>query len=157
MESRRLDGVAGKRRRGYEDGSHLEIEVSKLQDWTAFEIYSRTEKLRVFMQEGWNLQFDENQIEAEFGESLNWEYSKPTGQTRSIVIEEKAEVFNPAEQPKIFDWLIDRFDWITTALSMAGERLSLSGDSSDTRFEIRKRCWAYALVQIMRHTVIPAH
>ena len=42
-------------RRGYENGSHSEIEVSKLQDWTAFEIYSRTEKLLVFMQERWNL------------------------------------------------------------------------------------------------------
>ena len=89
-----------------------------------------------------------DQIEAEFGESLNWEYSKPTGTTRSIVIEEKADDFNQAEQPKIFDWIIDHFDRITTALSMAGERLSLSGENSETRFEIRKRYWTYALVQI---------
>lgn len=250
-------------RRGYENGSHSEIEVSKLQDWTAFEIYSRTEKLLVFMQERWNLQFDEeqlekligisfvkdgreipeeleevsvnvpeseesaegsgddqklqfwtafvnyanehgrssdiakqkaagrtyydvhigangyhlffsipygkrikmgiytynvdtynrlkelkDQIETEFGENLNWEYSKLTGTTRSIVIEEKADVFNPAEQPKIFDWIIDHFDRITTALSMTGEHLSISGDSSETRFEIRKRYWTYALTQI---------
>ena len=230
-------------RRGYENGSHSEIEVSKLQDWTAFEIYSRTEKLLVFMQERWNLQFDEeqlekligisfvkdgreipeeleevssnvpeseertedsgddqklqfwtafakyaekhgrstdiakqkpsnrtcydvhigahgyhlffsipygkrikmviytynvetfdrlkelkNQIETEFGESLNWEYSKPTRTTRSIVIaEEKADDFNPTEQPKIFDWIIDHFDRITTALSMAGEHLNMRG------------------------------
>ena len=250
-------------RRGYENGSHSEIEVSKLQDWTAFEIYSRTEKLLVFMQERWNLQFDEeqlekligisfvkdgreipeeleevsanvpkseksaegsgddqklqfwtafvnyayehgrssdiakqkaagrtyydvhigangyhlffsipygkrikmgiytynvdtynrlkelkDQIEAEFDENLNWECSKSTGTTRSIVIEEKADVFNPAEQPKIFDWIIDHFDRITTALSNAGEHLSISGDSSETRFEIRKRYWTYALTQI---------
>ena len=234
-----------------------------MQDWTAFEIYSRTEKLLVFMQERWNLQFDEeqlekligisfvkdgreipeeleevsvnvpeseesaegsgddqklqfwtafvnyanehgrssdiakqkaagrtyydvhigangyhlffsipygkrikmgiytynvdtynrlkelkDQIETEFGENLNWEYSKLTGTTRSIVIEEKADVFNPAEQPKIFDWIIDHFDRITTALSMTGEHLSISGDSSETRFEIRKRYWTYALTQI---------
>ena len=43
-----------------------------------------------------------DQIETEFGENLNWEYSKSTGTTRSIVIEEKADVFNPAEQQKIF-------------------------------------------------------
>lgn len=250
-------------RRGYENGSHSEIEVSKLQDWTAFEIYNRTEKLLVFMQERWNLQFDENQlekligisfvkdgreipaeleessaaapeiediadgagedqklqfwtafveyaaeegraadiakqkasgrtyydvhigangyhlffsipygkrikmgiytynvdtynrlkelrdqIEAEFGESLNWEYSKPTGTTRSIVIEENTDVFNPSEQPKVFDWIIDHFDRITSALSLVGERLSFSGESSETRFEIRKRYWTYALVQI---------
>lgn len=250
-------------RRGYENGSHSEIEISKLQDWTAFEIYGRTEKLLVFMQERWNLQFDEDQlekligisfvndgrvipeelekvsapaldaedgaegsgddrklqfwvafseyaaehgrsadiakqkpsgrtyydvhigangyhlffaipygkrikmgiyiysvetferlkelrdqIEAEFGEKLNWEYSKPTGTTRSIVIEEKADAFDLAEQPKIFDWIINCFDRITTALSMAGEHLSLSGKSSETRFEIRKRYWTYALAQI---------
>ena len=80
-----------------------------------------------------------DQIETEFGENLNWEYSKSTGTTRSIVIEEKADVFNPAEQSKIFDWIIDHFDRITTALSMTGEHLSISGDSSETRFEIRKR------------------
>lgn len=89
-----------------------------------------------------------DQIETEFGENLNWEYSKLTGTTRSIVIEEKADVFNPAEQPKIFDWIIDHFDRITTALSMTGEHLSISGDSSETRFEIRKRYWTYALTQI---------
>lgn len=31
---------------------------------------------------------------------------------------------------------------------MAGEHLSISGDSSETRFEIRKRYWTYALTQI---------
>ena len=230
-------------RRGYENGSHSEIEVSKLQDWTAFEIYRRTEKLLAFMQERWDLRFSEeqlekligisfvkdgreipeeleevsavtpenedsaedtlydqkfqfwtafvkypdehgrsadiakhkasgrtyydvhigangyhlffsipygkrikmgiytynvdtynrlkelkDQIEAAFGESLNWEYSNPTGTTRSIVVEEEADDFNPAEQPKIFDWIIDHFDRITLALSMAGEHLSLSGE-----------------------------
>ena len=57
-------------RRGYENGSHSEIEVSKLQDWTAFEIYSRTEKLLVFMQERWNLQFDEEQLKKLIGISF---------------------------------------------------------------------------------------
>ncbi|KFI48408.1 DUF262 domain-containing protein [Bifidobacterium boum] len=57
-------------RRGYENGSHSEIEVSKLQDWTAFEIYSRTEKLLAFMQERWNLQFDEEQLEKLIGISF---------------------------------------------------------------------------------------
>ena len=89
-----------------------------------------------------------DQIEAEFGEGLNWEYSKPTGTTRSIVIEENADVFNPSEQPKVFDWIIDHFERITSALSLAGELLSFSGESSETRFEIRKRYWTYALAQI---------
>ncbi len=50
-------------RRGYEDGSHSEIEVSKVRDWTASEIYSRTKKLLAFMQERWNLKFTEEQLE----------------------------------------------------------------------------------------------
>lgn len=245
FEDKKHSKIAG--RRGYENGSHSEIEVSKIQDWTAFEIYSRTERLLNFMQERWDLQFDEeqignligvsfvkdgreipeeleevsavtlnnersvecsgedqklqfwtafvnyankggkasdiakqkasgrtyydvhigadgyhlffaipygrrirmgiytynvdtynrlkeskDQIEAEFGDSLNWEYSKSTGQTRSIVIEEKANAYNLSEQPKIFDWIIDHFDRITKALSVAGEHLSLSGDSLET-------------------------
>lgn len=89
-----------------------------------------------------------DQLEAEFDENLNWEYLKPTDTTRSIIIEEKADVFNPEEQSKIFDGIINHFDRITTALSMAGERLNLSGDSSETRFGIRKRYWTYTLVQI---------
>lgn len=57
-------------RRGYENGSHSEIEVSKLQDWTAFEIYSRTEKLLAFMQERWDLRFSEEQLEKLIGISF---------------------------------------------------------------------------------------
>lgn len=57
-------------RRGYENGSHSEIEISKLQDWTAFEIYNRTEKLLDFMQERWNLQLDEVQMEKLIGISF---------------------------------------------------------------------------------------
>ena len=57
-------------RRGYENGSHSEIEVSKLDDWDAFEIYSRTEKLLVFMQERWNIQFDDEKLEKLIGISF---------------------------------------------------------------------------------------
>lgn len=57
-------------RRGYENGSHSEIEVSKLQDWTAFEIYRRTEKLLAFMQERWDLRFSEEQLEKLIGISF---------------------------------------------------------------------------------------
>ena len=60
-------------RRGYENGSHSEIEVSKLQDWTAFEIFSRTERLLVFMQERWNFQFDKEQLEKLIGRSMKKE------------------------------------------------------------------------------------
>ena len=49
-------------RRGYENGSHSEIEVSKLQDWTASEIYNRSERLLKFMQKRWNFEFTEEQM-----------------------------------------------------------------------------------------------
>lgn len=52
------------------NGSHSEIEVSKLDDWDAFEIYSRTEKLLVFMQERWNIQFDDEKLEKLIGISF---------------------------------------------------------------------------------------
>jgi len=252
-------------RRGYENGSHSEIEVSKLSDWTADEIYKRSGKLLDFMQIRWMIQFTseqiekltgipfvndgrdvppelekpttsepasektkdgevdsqklqfwtafvnyanehghaadiakqrpagrtnydvhigangyhlffsipygkrikmgiytynvktynrlkelKDQIESEFGEALNWEYSKPTGATRSIVIEEQEDVFNPKEQVKVFNWIIERFCSITSALSTAGERISLASDddSSETRFELRKRYWTFALDMI---------
>lgn len=61
FEDKKHSKTAG--RRGYENGSHSEIEISKLHDWTAFEIYNRTEKLLDFMQKRWNLQFDEAQME----------------------------------------------------------------------------------------------
>ena len=253
--------------RGYENGSHSEIEVSKLDDWTADEIYKRSVKLLEFMQSRWKIQFTDeqiekliglsfvndgrevppvleesqstlpeteneeasegetdphklqfwtafvnyaeehgrcadiakqkpagrtyydvhigangyhlffsipygkrikmgiytynvdtynrlkekkDQIESEFGEALNWEYSKPTATTRCIVIDEKATVFDVSEQQKVFDWIFDHFDRITSALSRAGEKISLSNDhdSSETRFELRKRYWTYALDKI---------
>jgi len=43
-----------KGRRGYEDGSHSENEVAKLQDWTAGEIYARSGRLLDFMQKRWD-------------------------------------------------------------------------------------------------------
>ena len=49
-------------RRGYENGSHSEIEISRLSNWTASEIYNRSEKLLKFMQERWNFEFTEEQM-----------------------------------------------------------------------------------------------
>lgn len=46
-------------RRGYENGSHSEIEVSKEKDWDAMIIYNRSKKLLEFMANRWNIQFTE--------------------------------------------------------------------------------------------------
>lgn len=48
-------------RRGYQDGSHSEIEVSKEADWDANRIYDRSVKLLQFMEQRWQISFtDEN-------------------------------------------------------------------------------------------------
>lgn len=50
-------------RRGYEDGSHSEIEVSREADWDAERILKRGIKLLKFIETRWNIQFkDETQM-----------------------------------------------------------------------------------------------
>lgn len=50
-------------RRGYENGSHSEIEVSKIKNWTAKEIYNRSRRLLEFMQERWNIEISAQQMD----------------------------------------------------------------------------------------------
>lgn len=52
-----------KGRRGYQNGSHSEIEVSKETDWTAERIYERSKRLLQFMQERWKFSFNTDQLE----------------------------------------------------------------------------------------------
>ena len=50
-------------RRGYQNGSHSEIEVSKETDWTADRIYQRSKKLLNFMEKRWQFSFTKEQLE----------------------------------------------------------------------------------------------
>lgn len=50
-------------RRGYENGCHSEIEVSKSNDWNAENIYARSKKLLEFMEKRWGFKFTEEQLE----------------------------------------------------------------------------------------------
>ncbi len=50
-------------RRGYENGCHSEIEVSKNRNWTAKQIYKRSQKLLEFMKERWGISFSDEQFE----------------------------------------------------------------------------------------------
>lgn len=52
-----------KRHRGYANGCHSEIEVSRVKDWTAQEIYKRSKKLIEFMQRRWDFSLTEDQME----------------------------------------------------------------------------------------------
>lgn len=50
-------------RRGYENGSHSEIEVSKELDWSADRIYARSKQLLRFMEARWKLSLTSDQLE----------------------------------------------------------------------------------------------
>lgn len=50
-------------RRGYENGSHSEIEVAKETDWTADRIYKRSKKLLSFMERRWQFSFTQEQMD----------------------------------------------------------------------------------------------
>lgn len=51
------DSFPVKKTRGYENGSHSEIEVSRLQDWDAQQIYERGMRLLDFMEKRWDFKF----------------------------------------------------------------------------------------------------
>ena len=52
------DDFNEKKRRGYLDGCHSEVEVAKKEKWTAEEIYDRGMKLLHFMEKRWGFQFE---------------------------------------------------------------------------------------------------
>lgn len=52
------------KRRGYENGSHSEIEVSKEKDWTAINIYNRSKQLLQFMQKRWDFNLTQEQLDS---------------------------------------------------------------------------------------------
>ena len=50
-------------RRGYQNGSHSEIEVAQETDWTASSIYKRSKKLLEFMENRWKFSFTLQQMD----------------------------------------------------------------------------------------------
>lgn len=50
-------------RRGYQNGSHSEIEVAKETDWSAETIYNRSKQLLQFMENRWKFSFTGEQID----------------------------------------------------------------------------------------------
>lgn len=49
-------------RRGYQNGSHSEIEVSQETEWTAKKIYDRSKQLLEFMENRWQFSFNTDQM-----------------------------------------------------------------------------------------------
>ena len=50
-------------RRGYENGCHSEIEVAKNSEWTAENIYTRSQELLQFMEKRWEFSLSKKQLE----------------------------------------------------------------------------------------------
>ena len=61
FEDKKTSKTAG--RRGYENGSHSEIEVSKENNWTAKKIYSRSKALLQFMESRWEFSLTKDQMD----------------------------------------------------------------------------------------------
>jgi hypothetical protein len=60
-------------RQGYNDGSHSEIEVSQKKEWTPELIFQRTMDLLNFMDERWNVKFENEKSKKEL---IYFEYNK---------------------------------------------------------------------------------
>lgn len=52
------DSFDDKKARGYANGSHCEVEISKMASWDANEIYNRGIKLLEFMEKRWDFKFE---------------------------------------------------------------------------------------------------
>lgn len=52
------DSFEDKKARGYANGSHCEVEISKMDDWDAKHIYDRGIKLLHFMEDRWGFKFE---------------------------------------------------------------------------------------------------
>lgn len=61
FEDKKTSKTSG--RRGYENGSHSEIEVSKEKNWTARKIYSRCKALLQFMEHRWEFSLTKEQMD----------------------------------------------------------------------------------------------
>lgn len=82
-------------RRGYEDGSHSEIEVSHESDWDAARILARGIKMLKFIETRWNIRFSD---EAQMIELLHLSFlSKERGDVPELL---KPEVDEPSEPPE---------------------------------------------------------
>lgn len=61
FEDKKTSKISG--RRGYENGSHSEIEVSKEKNWTARKIYRRSKAMLQFMESRWEFSLTKEQMD----------------------------------------------------------------------------------------------
>ena len=67
------------------------------------------------------LESKKDQIEAVFGDKLDWYSSKASSKSKRISYKKEFEIFNPAKQEALFSWMIDQYDNLYNALVQVGE------------------------------------
>lgn len=67
------------------------------------------------------LESKKKEIEAEFGDRLDWYSSRKNSVAKRIIYKRECEIFNPDKQDELFAWMINKFDALCGALVKAGE------------------------------------
>ena len=67
------------------------------------------------------LESKKKQIESLFGHEFDWYSSKENSEAKRIIYKEKADVFAVEKQDKLFEWMIEKFDFLKDALISVGE------------------------------------
>ncbi len=60
-------------------------------------------------------------IEKVFGDSLEWYTSRKNSTAKRILYRRTADLYNPDAQLEMFDWMMEQYDAVTSALTAAGE------------------------------------
>lgn len=95
-------------RRGYENGSHSEIEVSKEADWDALHIYDRGMMLLRFIEKRWNISFGDDQQKVSIlhlgfltdGRAVPPEIPKPMTASTVTAISDTADIASNSDLPE---------------------------------------------------------
>ena len=67
------------------------------------------------------LESKKKQIESLFGHEFDWYSSKENSEAKRIIYKEKADIFAVEKQDKLFEWMIEKFDFLKDALISVGE------------------------------------
>lgn len=121
----------GKRKRGYSNGSHSEVEVSHYADWTPETIKDRGLKLLSFMENRWSIEFEEDSklkiLDLEF-------MMNPRNVTPELKIDDLSK-FNDVEDKGILrDTITSSILDIIEQKEKEGILYALSSDKAHIRF-----------------------
>lgn len=67
------------------------------------------------------LEQKKNIIENVFGDKFDWYSSRERSTAKRILYRRECDIFNIQKQPEIFEWMIEHYDKLCNALSLANE------------------------------------